>query len=206
MSSSFINILGRVGPQAQADGTLTEFRASKDSSMVVAPSTGWYQEAVYRGNVFFAANQAAVTFSVGLTTTTAVGLIVSNPLSSGKLVVPVQVEYTNNGTVVGTVGLSVMSVQTTNVTHTTALTVQNAYTGAAAGVAKADSGSALPAAPVVWKTLYSVLTTNTAGNISPAVVYDLSGSLILPPGAAVAVLATAATTGFPSMTWLEIPI
>jgi hypothetical protein len=173
---------------------------SNDGSLVLGAP---YQEAVYRGNVFFAANQAAVTFSVGLTTTTAIGLIIANPPGSGKLVIPLQVEFANTGVIVGTAALVVRGYSSTAVAHTTALTPLNARLGGSAPVATADQGAGLTTAPVVWKALYSVLTTNTAA-LSSAALYDLGGSLIVPQGCAYGVLASAAITGFCSTTWMEI--
>ena len=195
-----IDINGRVGPASYADGTLTPPRLAKDGSLVLS---ALYQEAVYRGNVFFAANQAAVTFSVGLTTTTAVGLIVANPPGSGKLVVPLQVEFVNTGVIVGVAGLVVRGYSATAIAHTTALAPLNAKLGGPAPTATADQGAGLTTAPSVWKALYSVLSTNT-GVISQAALYDLGGSLIVPQGCAYGVLASTAMTGFASTTWMEI--
>lgn len=196
---------GRVGPLAAADGVSTQLRLGRDSSVAVQDSHGRYQEAVYRGNVFIAATQAAVTFSVGLTTTTCVGLILSNPPNSGKNLVLLQAEFSNTGVVAGTVGLSVFPYSATAFTHTTALTPINALLGAPAGcVGKADSGSSsTPTTPVLAKALFTCLTTNTAVSGAP-VLYDLGGSIIIAPGTAAAILASAAVTGFASMTWEEI--
>lgn len=194
------------GPVVGGTGGAGPFTASYDSAQRVVEAHARYMEAVYRGNVYFAASQAAVTFSAGLTTTTAVGLILSNPIGSNKLLVPMQVEFVNTGVIVGVAGLSVMPYNATNVTHTTALTIQNCYvSGGNTPTGKADQGAALPVAPVAWKFLYSVLSTNT-GVISQATVYNLDGSLILPAGTACAVLASAAITGFASLTWEEIPL
>ena len=194
----------RVGPVVATDGATPTARADKTGALVTTDAHGKYMEAVLRGNVFFAANQAAATFSVGLTTTTAVGLIIANPPGSSKLIVPLQVEFVNTGVIVGVAGISIRGYSATAIAHTTALTVSNALIGSGnAPVGTADSGSALTAAPVVAKLLYSVLSTNTAV-ISQATVYDLGGSIILPPGTAMAVLASAAITGFASCLWEEV--
>lgn len=196
----------QVGPRVVSDGSENPARTERSGALCTSDAHGKYQEAVYRGNVFFAANQAAVTFSVGLTTTTAIGLILSNPPGNTKLVVPLQVEFVNTGVIVGVAGLSVSPYSATAVVHTTALTVRNAYLGQGPSAsAQADQGSTLPAAAVTWKFLYSVLSTNTAV-ISQATIYDLGGSLILGPGTACAVVASAAITGFAGITWEEIPI
>lgn len=193
------------GPIVGALGSASPLTGSFDGSLRTQVAHASYMEAVYRGNVFFAASQAAVTFSAGLTTTTAVGLILSNPIGNNKLLVPIQVEFVNTGTIVGVAGLSVMPYNATNVTHTTALTIANAYVGGGNSPSgKADQGAALPVAPVAWKFLYSVLSTSTTSQAA-ATVYNIDGSLILPPGTACAVLASAAITGFAGITWEEIP-
>lgn len=201
-----IETYGRVGPQVAGDSTLLIPRLGRDGSSVVQDAHGRYQEAVYRGNVYFAANQAAVTFSAGLTITTLVGLILSNPPGSTKLVVPLQVEYVNTGVIVGVTGISVMPYSASAITHTTALSIKNAKVGQGySPVALADQGATIPVAPVAWKFLYSVLSTNT-GVISSPAIHDLGGSLILAPGTAMAICATAAVTGFASVTWEEVDI
>lgn len=198
-------IEGQVGPRILADGSVTEIRLGRGSCLVSQDAHGRYQEAVYRGNVFFAASQAAITFSATITTTTAVGYILSNPPGSGKLVVPLFVEFLNTGVIAGSVALDVMPYSATAVTHTTALTVRNAYvSNGNAAVANADTGATLPVSPVVARLLFGVLSTNTAV-INAAQIVDLGGSIILPPGTAMAMLSSAAVTGFVSSTWEELP-
>lgn len=210
MSTAATNLLGawvaKTGPNTQADGQLSLLRVGKDGAGVNQDAHGRYQEAVYRGNVFIAATQTAVTFSAGLTTTTCVGLMLSNPVNSPKNLVLLQVEFSNTGVIVGTVGISAFPFTTTAFPHTTALTPINALLGAQANCfGKADSGSTGTGTPVVAKVLFTVLSTNTAVGGCP-VIYDLGGSIIIPPGNAIGVLASAALTGFVSATWEEIPV
>lgn len=195
------------GPQVNATGANPTVRAGNSGELSVADVHARYQEAVYRGNVFIAATQAAVTFSVGLTTTTCVGLILSNPPSSGKNLVLLQAEFSNTGVVVGTVGISAFPYSATAIPHTTPLTPISALLGSGlTPVGKADSGStSTPTTPVLAKVLFTCLTTNTGVSGVP-VLYDLGGSMIVAPGTAVAILASAAVTGFASMTWEEIPV
>lgn len=197
-----------VGPQVSPDGQSIQPRAGKAGEIIVQELHGRYTEQVYRGNVFFAhGGNAALTFSVGLTTTTMVGLIVTNPIGSGKLLVPMQAEFSPSGVVVGGVALCSLPYTITAFPHTTALTVRNAYiSGGLVSVANADSGmSAGPVTPIPAKMLFACLSTNTAQGAAP-VLYDLGGSLIVPPGCGVAMLATTAITGWPSLTWEEIAI
>ena len=207
VSTLFGTWQGRVGPATFADGSPCQERMDKTGAQVTTDGHGRYNEAVYRGNVFIAATQAAVTFSAGLTTTTCVGLILSNPPGSTKNLSLLQVEFTNTGTVVGTVGISAFPYSATAIPHTTALTPVNALLGSSVNpVGKADSGStSTPSTPVVVKPLFTVLTTNTAVS-GAACLYDLGGSIIIAPGTAIGVLASAAVTGFVGATWEEIPL
>jgi hypothetical protein len=193
-----------VGISQNLDGTTPNTRGCRSGETAVSQVHGKYMEAAYRGNVFFAANQSAVTFAAGLLLTTQVGLIVSNPAGSGKNLVLLQAEYTNTGTIVHTAGLVVMAPQSTAVTHTTALTPLATNGGGNLCVAKADSGATIPVAPVVAKTLYSVLSTATTVG-SAATTMDLDGSIIIPPGGACAIAGSAAGTAFCSLTWEEVP-
>lgn len=211
MATSPVNLYGAwvasVGPQPKSDGNPSVLRVGKDGAQCVQDAHARYQEAVYRGNVYIAANQAAVTFSAGLTTTTCVGLVLENPPNNNKNLVLLQCEFSNTGTVVGTVGLSAFPFSSSAFPHTTALTPVNALIGSKnSPSATADQGStSTPTTPVVIKPLFTVLSTNTAVSGAP-VLYDLGGSVMVSPGCAVAVLASAAVTGFCSLTWEEIPV
>jgi hypothetical protein len=169
---------------------------------------GRYSASAYAGQVYFAhTGNTAITWSVGLTQTTAVGLIVSNPTGTNKNLEILQAEFTPASAVAGSVALVVGAYSGTAVTHTTAITVRSAL-GAASGVnsvAYADTGSTLPAAPVPARQLYCVISTATTVVCPPALL-DLGGSLIVPPGCSVAILATAAVTGFASIAWKEVAI
>jgi len=201
-------VVGYGGPRVQADGQPGTLRITKDGTECTQDAHGRYQEAVYRGNVFLAASQAAVTFSAGLTTTTCVGLLLENPPGNTKNAVILQASFANTGTIVGTAGLVAFPFSTTAFTHTTALTILNAFTGTGkqAATCTADQGSSsTPTTPVVVTPLYTILSTNTAVSGTPCFV-DLGGSLIVGPGTAVGILASAAITGFASMLWEEVPI
>jgi hypothetical protein len=205
----FMNSLtyGRTGPSYNSIGQNSPIRLGSTGEVNTGDAHARYYEAVYRGNVFFAATQnAAFTSSVGITTTTIVGLVLSNPVASGKNLVLMTAEFMPSGVVVGAVALSTIPFSATAYTHTTTLTVQKALVSLGNGsVTLADQGATVSSTPVPTKFLFSCLSTNTA-QPSVATVVDLGGQIIVPPGCGVAIDGTQAITGWASLTWEEVPI
>lgn len=199
----------QTGPTYNSDGTKSPQRGGKTGEAMVGDAHARYMEAVYRGSVFFAATQnAAFTSSVGITTTTIIGLVLSNPAGSGKNLVPLQASFLPSGVVVGAMAISMIPFAQAAYTHTTALTVRNALGGSSGGavsVTFADQGATVSATPVPERFIFACLSTNTA-QPGAATVIDLGGSLIVPPGCGVAILGTTAITGWASMNWEEIPV
>lgn len=195
------------GPLYGGTGTPSPFTADLTGAQRVTDAHGRYAEAVRRGNVFFAANQAIATFGATLVTTTALGMILSNPVNSGKNLELLLADLVVTATLaIGQVGISVMPYSALAVTHTTALTIKNALLAAGpASVANADSGATLPLAPTVARLLAAVLTT-TAGYQQAAGNFDLAGSLIITPGTAAAILSSASLSGLSAIYWEEVPI
>ena len=93
----------------------------------------------------------------------------------------------------------------TNVTHTTALTVRSGLVGTgASGFGLADASFTYPTAPNTLVQLASMPSATTLPGIS---LYDLEGSIILPPGGYACVITSAASpaSGFQaSIAWEEI--
>lgn len=200
-----MQLVGQVGPQVGSDGSPLVVRQGKTGELDVSELLPRYTEQVYRGNVFLASTGAAITLSTSLVTTTSIGFIISNPASSGKLVVPFQVEIAVTTAVAGVIAACAMPYSALAVTHTTALTPQVAILGGTqTAYAKVDSGATLPLAPVVVKTLFSMISTNTSQ--APIALYDFGGSLILGQGTALAIQGNAALTAFISMSWMEISV
>lgn len=195
-----------VGPQYATDGQTVTQRAGKLGENIISELNGRYFENAYRGNVFFAATQAAVTLSASLSTTTVVGLVLSNPVGSGKILVPLQAGVALTGAIVGIVGLTVMPYSATAVTHTTVLAVKKAigFSTVTDNAGLVDSGATVPLAPVVATALMAAISTNTAVSPAPG-LFDLGGSLIVAQGCAVAIMGSAAVTALLSMLWAELP-
>src|SRR6266404_1015959 len=75
----------RTGLITSTDGASNPPRSGKAGETIIQPAHGAYTEAAYRASVFIGTNIAAQVTS--LNSTTATGLILSNPLGSNKLLV-----------------------------------------------------------------------------------------------------------------------
>lgn len=200
-----VEITGQVGPAALADGVSAQpFREGKSGEAIIQQLHGRYFEQCYRGNVFSAANQAAQAVSVALATTYT-GLLLYNPLGSGKVLVPLKVKYALSvaPAAIATVGLLGGFSGTGGVTaQTTALGVQSSQIGnLSKGV-----GIALSAATIVTPTWIKQLWDGfTAAALpAPQVPVDLEGIIEILPGGFLAVGALTAVTGLGSIFWEEV--
>ena len=158
--------------------------------------------------MFFAATQAGQTTTVGLATTY-VGLVLSNPLGSQVNLVPNKVSFGWGviAAAVDTVGLAVGFSGTTNVTHTTPVTPRSTYFGIGpTPIGLTDTSATLPTAPVYAMFFGNTPTATTNPNGG---VFDLEGSIIIPPGGYILTATTAASAAaafFASISWEEIQI
>ena len=198
----------RVGPQVNADGSLVVGRVARTGEQVVSDGHARYQEAVLRGAVFLAANQAGS--AVTNLATTATGLILTNPLGSGKNLVVIEIGFIQTSTAAATANAGLQLAANVNpaaaaVVHTTPLTVRNALLGGSTGAGLVDSAATLPAAPVVILNLWqpSVSATATTG-IPPVVKFDIDGKVILAPGTAISLSALSALSGAAHVLWEEV--
>ena len=173
---------------------------------------GKYFEQARRGNLFFAGITGQVT-TVGLATTYT-GLCLSNPVGSGKLLIVDRVTYAFLVAFAAGSAIGIMTGYnaTTNVTHTTPVTVRcsriNGSFANPAAVGLVDSSATLPTAPVVHSLFDAGLTgaITTMPKAGPNVV-DLEGMIVLDPGAYCAIY-TSTASGAASMAaafqWHEI--
>jgi len=162
------------------------------------------------GQVFTAANTAAVALTAVATTTT--GLVVFNPVGSGKKLVMVDWGYASSvvGTGVGNLGIALMPANVTAVTNTTPIIVQ-AADGTGAGTqsaARAGSAVTLPAAAVAVKWVGgNIWVTGGTGDHPYMWSGEFNGSLIVAPGSAIQfTIVTTVMTGLGSFTWVEVPV
>ena len=193
-------------------GAQFPMRMDNQGAQVITPLRGKGYESSLRGSSFSVANQTGVVTTAGLATTHT-GLVLSNPVGStvnlaiGKVGIAFLVAFP----AAAAIGLMVGYNATTNVTHSVAASPRNnKHTGAYTGVALADTGSTLPTAPVVHTIFGAGLTgaITTAPGMQDG-VYDMEGSLLIPPGGYVAIY-TSTVSGAASMLasiqWDEIPL
>jgi len=175
----------------------------------MAYSSDWFLEQARLGNMYHACTTGAVTLSTVSATCT--GLVLSNPIGSGKNLVVEKVRFAPSTAPAGAavVGLAISpAVQTTEVVHTTPAVIHNAITTGSnlnVGVGKADAAATLGAAPVWLRPIGSVVA---ASSITPGMYVDeTKGDIILPPGTNLSLsYLTTAAVGIAEMTWVEVPI
>jgi len=195
--------------QYNDSSTPIQARGTKQGSQLVDEYHGRYYEATYRKNAFNVASQAVATTTVGLATTYT-GLCLANPIGS-----PVNLELgivSLNQSVIQATQVEAFALAfgfngTTNVTLTTPATPQSNFIGSGqVSSAKAATSATLPTAPLYGIFLQNTpsATTNGAG-----ITVDLSGSIILPPGAYACFVtpAQASVAGmWFSFNWTEVPV
>lgn len=201
-----MEIRGQVGPQRLSDGTSQTFRQAKTGGLVIVAGHGRYWETTSRGNVFSAANQAAVTSPAGLSTASTV-FTLYNPSGSGVMlsIIDIGVAIASAPTAASVVYLVVNNnpIQAAPASAT-ALNITNNYLNTSVGQGKAYSTATLAAVPQVARILASVPAA--ANNTALAIKDEVSGAIILQPGTYVSIQATTAISLFTHMTWEEIPI
>jgi hypothetical protein len=175
---------------------------------------GDYQELAQRGLIFSGSNQGpgGTTTSVGLTTT-ALGLILSNPAGNTKNLVLLQYSLAVVGApaALSTFGLQAGFNAAGVVTHTTPLVPQCTLLSASAiGTAKVDAAATTVGTPFLFLALgVTPITGATAQVVNPPVngsIYEIRGSIVIPPGGWVAEYTSTVLSTIASMTWAEVAI
>jgi hypothetical protein len=193
-----------------ADGVASSaMRIGNQNDLIVSELHGRYYEQTYRKNKFGGSIVGQVT-TVGVATAYT-GLCLSNPNGSNvNLVIDkVGVAFLVAFTAAASIGIMTGTSISANVTHTTPAVVRNKFIGAAAGSGLLDSAATLSATPVLdivlMAGLTGAITTSTSGADG---VFDLEGTIILPPGSFAAIY-TSTASGTASMSasfsWEEVP-
>lgn len=197
-----ISVELNVGPQAVAagDGTDIASRAGRTGDQIVSELHGRYFEQARSGRMFSAANQAIQATSVGLATTYT-GLVLYNPLNSGKVLSLNKVGLGITTTAAAAGGLLGGWAATGGVSaFTTRLTTQSNQIGNAA----VSSAVALSAATISTPTILQALWTINATTAIQAHFVDMEGSFLILPGAFIGIYTNAAISAFMSMAWEEV--
>lgn len=204
----------RVGPGTSADGGSNTGRSTRDLSIATQDTHARYQEAVYRGNVYSAANQASQALTAVGTAMT--GFVLYNPIASGKNLAIWEIDAAFTSAIAGTASSQAIVLggavgpNVAAPTSVTALTaVNNLLNGAITSVAKVYSTSTtVGVTPTILKPLISVEAATAVGLSITSFTEELGGQIIIPPGALVclAFVGGAAPSLIASMTWEEIPI
>lgn len=196
-----------VGPQGVAlgDGADVNSRAGRTGDQIVSELHGRYFEQMRCGRMFSANNTAIQALSVGLATTYT-GLVLYNPLSSGKVLVPNKVKFAiTTLTTFAVIGLLGGWAATGGVSgFTTRLTTQSNQIGNAA----VSVGVALSAATISTPTYIGMLSdaNQTTAVASPTGLQDLEGVFGILPGGFIGIAANAVANGFGFMSWEEVDL
>jgi hypothetical protein len=210
-------IQNQVGPVATTTsisaGLQAPARAGQLGDMIVSELHGRYYETNYRRNKFFGSNGATPSVTTVALATAYTGLVLYNPAGStincsiDKVGISFLVAFTAASTVGLMVGYSAAGIVTAGAA---------ASPGASSfvGIGAAPQGKvALSATLVGTPVLHTVFGEGLTGAITttPQIysLYDLEGSVVLPPGAYAAIYtstASGAASLAASFQWEEIPI
>jgi len=201
-----------VGPQTLADGNTGEGRIGRTGEEVVSSLHGKFYEQAKRGNVY-----SGVTAVTGVAPGTAIGTTAAfalyNPLNSGfdLVILKASMSYLS-----GTLGIGFVNW----IMHTAAVQAGAAVTGTAISVVRANGQNGVGVGkPLTTATVVAGVLARPFGNLPPMLATsvltpwrlddDVDGALVIPPGAAASLQATAAAGTTPLViygcTWEEVP-
>ncbi len=202
--SESVTLTYKVGPGGpDTDGAEVLYpRTDRFHSLRIAQAGGEYEEMAARGELFYAATQAAVTWDT-LLELAAQTLTLYNPVGSAFDLVLLEVGIAIKTLSAG--GHFVLAANVNNaaaaVTFASTVAVRNAKLDGAAGVGVASISCTLPAIPVAIRTCAYGITTPT---VAHQIVDRVKGAVIVAPNTAVTLQTiTAAGTGLVSFLWRE---
>lgn len=194
----------QIGAQSYTSDALVTPRAGRQGDSITSNLHGFYYEQVARGKVFGAANQAAVTTTAALATTFT-GLAVANPSTSGVNLVLLR--YSVAQFAVG--AAAAIGLMTFAGAAAGSLVVRNRLTGTTLTSATTASAGATIATPVLEAVYGNVGSLATTGyGLTPGIVVQLDGEIVIPPGFGVASFTSIATTTalLFGLVWEEVPV
>lgn len=200
---------GVVGPVTLADGSPAQPRLGRTREVITSDAHGRYYEAVLRGNVYCACNQAGAALTN--LASVATGFILFNPVNSGINLVLLEIAFLQTSTAAAAANAAVLLGANVNPSlgapsSVTALVIRNSLLGNnKAGVGLAYNAATIGAAPVAIRAIWqpSVSATATVG-IPPFVKDEVAGAVIVGPGCCISMAALTALSGITSMTWEEV--
>lgn len=195
------------GTQYGGRGTFTPRTATQSGAQRVAWGDAPYFDPVHNGNVFWASNQTAATWSVALATTYT-GLVVSNPARSKVDLVMLAAGFALSVAPAAIAHMGFIGGYSDNgiVTHTTPLVPLNTYLNQdqASGTGKADAAATLVGTPYWLMPFMGGFTAGALPSTTPNWI-RLDGLFIVPPGGYFGIGALTAVTGFGGLIWEEVP-
>jgi len=193
-----------VGEKQASVGSIINLRGGRQGEAITSKLHGKYFEQALNGNLISVANQAAVTTTAAMAGTWT-GLGIANPSTSRYNLV--LLGFGCSQFAVGAAG-SIGLIQCTNSGFESVVTTRNAMLGGRTSTAIADDGATIVGA-ILLRTFGSVGSLATTGyGLMPGVWANIDGSIIIPPGMAVASYTTIVTTSSLIFTfvWEEVPI
>ena len=212
MSSSELNVMGKVGPSVVADGSSALVRLGKTGELIAHTAHGKYFEAASRGNLFMA-SLAVGGVAPGTAFSTTPTIALWNPPGSGILcaIQQVWVGYVSGTLGAGTLCHGVNPSQVTAPTTGTEITPQGALLGVLRAKTRAYTGATVSVTPVILRASLHLGAALATTATFPAVAYDeVDGSIVIPPGSLWAYHGVAAAGTTPlvivSALFEEVPI
>jgi hypothetical protein len=194
----------RTGMISSSPGAVNPARSDNTGATVVSLSGhGQFYELAKERRIFFAANQAATTWTIALATTFT-GIVVSNPLASGINMSILRASFALSVAPVGiaTMGFFAGNSSTGVITHTTPLTPYSTYIGYSKGQGLADAAATLVGTPVWLEHFLGGFTAGALQSTTPAVI-DIGGLYVIPPGGYFGIAALTVVIGMGSIAWEE---
>lgn len=205
----------RTGPIVSSDGAVNVSRATRTGAMVTADAHGRYTEGCARGGNFFTAANSA-TQALSLNSLTATGIILTNPVGSGKIISLIGVNVSIASLPAGQYSLILAGATSAvlgTVTQTTPLTVRGAYIGGANQLSAVGLAASAATLPTGGNTILDVLGGGGAATMAsstaypPFIAYEVAGRISLAPGAFISLQClTTAVTVVASIQWEEITL
>lgn len=169
------------GIQSNADSTPFNARGTSDGAAVVQQVHGKLYEAANRGNMFGITGGLTTTTAAGNATFT--GLLVGNPVGSGKNLSVGKVTVLQGAALTAETDIGIMYGPSTLPITASLATIFNRKVGGSASVCVATAGQTITAPTAFVVFAGSGSGAITVPGIMPVNMYDFDGGLVIPPGA-----------------------